>query len=120
MDTDKVAIYNYNKDKLIQKDDFLKETGYSPEFVADYLALAGDSADNIPGAKGIGKVGASKLINQYHTLEAIYEDLENCGTPRIQKLMFAEKLYDPITARLLTAKSQFFGNIQCRFADVIL
>ena len=47
----------------------------------------GDSSDNVPGVKGIGQKGASELINRYGTLEAIYADIENTGTPRVQKLL---------------------------------
>ncbi|MBZ5604942.1 MAG: DNA polymerase I [Acidobacteriia bacterium] len=43
--------------------------GVKPEQVADLLALMGDSVDNIPGAPGIGKVGARSLIQQYGSVE---------------------------------------------------
>jgi len=44
--------------------------------MVDYLALAGDSTDNIPGAKGIGKVGAAKLIKEFGSVENIFENLD--------------------------------------------
>ncbi|MCK4519830.1 MAG: DNA polymerase I [Candidatus Omnitrophica bacterium] len=75
IDSDKVSVYNYNKDKFIDKDDFFKEYGFEPKFMIDYLSLAGDSTDNIPGAKGIGKVGAAKLIKEFGSLENISKNL---------------------------------------------
>jgi DNA polymerase-1 len=45
--------------------------GVAPEFVTDYLALVGDSSDNIPGVKGIGDKTASELVKQYGHLESI-------------------------------------------------
>jgi len=48
-----------------------------PEQVIDYKALRGDPSDNIPGVKGIGEVGALKLLGEYHTLDNIYENIEN-------------------------------------------
>jgi DNA polymerase-1 len=45
--------------------------GVSPEFVTDYLALVGDSSDNIPGVRGIGDKTASELVKQYGHLESI-------------------------------------------------
>jgi DNA polymerase-1 len=45
--------------------------GVAPEFVTDYLALVGDSSDNIPGVKGIGDKTASELVKQYGHLEEI-------------------------------------------------
>lgn len=45
--------------------------GVSPERVVDYLALVGDSSDNVPGVKGIGEKTAIELINQFGALEDI-------------------------------------------------
>lgn len=45
--------------------------GVAPEYVTDYLALVGDSSDNIPGVKGIGDKTASELVKQYGHLESI-------------------------------------------------
>src|SRR6476660_6086973 len=47
--------------------------GVAPEFVTDYLALVGDSSDNIPGVRGIGDKTASELVKQFGHLEAILE-----------------------------------------------
>jgi DNA polymerase-1 len=46
------------------------------EQVIDILALMGDSADNIPGARGIGEKTAKKLIGQFETVEGIYENID--------------------------------------------
>jgi 5'-3' exonuclease len=43
--------------------------GVEPEFIPDYLALVGDSADGYPGVSGIGSKGAARLINRYGTIE---------------------------------------------------
>ena len=45
--------------------------GVPPEQVVDYLALVGDSSDNIPGVKGIGDKGARQLLGEYGSLESI-------------------------------------------------
>jgi len=45
--------------------------GVAPEFVTDYLALVGDSSDNIPGVRGIGDKTACELVKQYGHLESI-------------------------------------------------
>src|SRR5207247_6631211 len=47
--------------------------GVAPEFVTDYLALVGDSSDNIPGVRGIGDKTAAELVRQYGHLESILE-----------------------------------------------
>lgn len=45
--------------------------GIAPEFVTDYLALVGDSSDNVPGVRGIGDKTATELVRQYGHLESI-------------------------------------------------
>ncbi len=45
--------------------------GVPPEQVVDYLALVGDSSDNVPGVKGIGSKGAAELLTQFGSLEAM-------------------------------------------------
>jgi len=47
--------------------------GIAPEFVTDYLALVGDSSDNIPGVRGIGDKTAAELVRQYGHLESILD-----------------------------------------------
>lgn len=56
--------------------------GVYPEKVIDVLAILGDTSDNIPGVKGIGKKGAPKLINKYGSLEAAIEDAPNMSSKR--------------------------------------
>lgn len=48
----------------------------SPRSVVDILAIWGDSSDNVPGVKGIGEVGAKKLIGKYGTMESLLEHLD--------------------------------------------
>ena len=50
--------------------------GVWPEQIADFLALAGDSVDNIPGVPGVGKKTAGALLNHFGSLEKIYANLD--------------------------------------------
>ncbi|MFA7560107.1 MAG: DNA polymerase I [Sphaerochaeta sp.] len=61
-----------------------EEFGITPEQIIDFLALVGDSSDNVPGVRGIGQKGATKLLGEYKTLEGIYEHLED-HTPGLRK-----------------------------------
>ncbi|MDC7125423.1 MAG: 5'-3' exonuclease H3TH domain-containing protein, partial [Spirochaetales bacterium] len=51
--------------------------GVEPCQIIEYLALTGDSADNVPGVKGIGPKTAVKLLNEFETLDNIYANLES-------------------------------------------
>lgn len=90
LDKDKVTIYNPGTDKMINDDDFEKEFGFVPSLIVDYLSLAGDSSDNIPGARGIGKVGATKLIKRFKTIENIFKSIEDIE-PKLKQLLKENK-----------------------------
>lgn len=60
----------FDRDAVIEK---LKVT---PEQIIDYKALCGDTSDNIPGVKGIGDKTAVKLLNEYQTLENVYNNID--------------------------------------------
>ena len=60
--------------------------GFDPILMIDYKGLAGDQSDNIPGVPGVGEVTATKLIQQYGTVEQIYQNLENI-TGRTKQLL---------------------------------
>ena len=51
----------------------------TPEEFIDVKALMGDSSDNIPGVSGIGEKGAVALIEQFHSIEYIYENIDDLG-----------------------------------------
>ncbi len=59
-----------------------------PVQIIDMLAICGDTADNVPGVKGIGEVGAGKLVSRFGSVENIYAHLEEL--PARQQDMFRE------------------------------
>lgn len=61
---------------LFDEEEVKKEFGVSPSQIVDFLALAGDSSDNISGVPGIGKVTAKALIKEFDSLENLLENLE--------------------------------------------
>ena len=107
----KVEMYDAVKHAVVDEQACIDKFGVHPRDFINFQSILGDSSDNVPGVKGIGKVGASKLINQYHTLEAIYEDLENCGTPRIQKLLTESKEMAYLSRELVTMRTDVFKDI---------
>ena len=106
----KVVMYDSVKRKEITEEDCFKKFGVYPKDFINFQAIIGDSSDNIPGVKGIGKVGASKLINRYFTLEAIYDDIENCGTANIQKKLLESKENAFMSRELVTMKQDLFKD----------
>jgi len=72
----KVQLLDTMKDKRTDIKGVQEKFGVTPEQVVDVLALAGDSSDNIPGVPGIGPKTASQLIQDYDSLEGVYQNLE--------------------------------------------
>jgi 5'-3' exonuclease len=56
---------------------FTEEFGFPPESMPDYLALLGDTADNLPGVPGIGEKSALKLVSEYKNIENLLMNIEN-------------------------------------------
>ena len=106
-----VVMYDSVKRKEIDEKACIEKFGVNPKDFIDFQAIVGDSSDNVPGVKGIGVKGAAKLINQYHTLEAIYADIENCGTPRIQKLLLESKESAFLSRELVTMRSDVYETL---------
>jgi len=76
----------YNKSKSIFGIEEVKQKfGVHPNRIADYLALKGDSSDNIPGIPGIGKKYAAKLVNQYGSIEEILSHIEQIKPSKIKE-----------------------------------
>ena len=107
----KVEMYDSVKKSVVDEKACIAKFGVVPKDFVNFQAILGDSSDNVPGVKGIGKVGASKLINKYHTLEAIYDDLENAGTPRIQKLLLESRELAFLSRELVTMRTDVFKDL---------
>ncbi len=67
-----------------------KKFGVKPRQIADYLALIGDTSDNIPGLKGVGPKTASKWLVQYNDLEGVIAHCGELNPKRFQALVYAE------------------------------
>ncbi|OQY01575.1 MAG: DNA polymerase I [Desulfobacteraceae bacterium 4572_130] len=90
--TDNTVIWDPMKDKLIDKNSIYEKFNISPEQIIDMLGLAGDSADNIPGVPGVGPKTSQKLINQFKTMEKIYENIDKLKSKKsLYKKLFENK-----------------------------
>jgi DNA polymerase-1 len=106
----KVEMYDSVKRKVIDEQGCVDKFEVHPRDFINFQSILGDSSDNVPGVKGIGQKGASKLINQYHTLEVIYDNIENCGTPRTQKLLLESKESAFLSRELVEMKTDIFKD----------
>lgn len=82
-------VYLSTKGMIIYDEETLKEKyeGLSPAQIIDLKALSGDASDNIPGVKGIGDKTAIPLLNEFYTLDGIYENIEEIKGKKKEKLI---------------------------------
>lgn len=69
-----VTLINTMNDSVLDVDGVTAKFGVKPAHIVDYLALIGDSSDNIPGVEKVGPKTAVKLLNEYGSLEGIIEN----------------------------------------------
>ena len=93
---------NLNRQEFNVPDGFFEFTlstlkdikGLEPYQIVEYKALCGDTSDNIPGVKGVGEKAVIPLLQEYGTIEAIYETIENLSAKEEKELkkFFKESL----------------------------
>lgn len=101
-------------DTMLTAGDVVKKYGIKAEQVADYLAMLGDKSDNIPGIYGIGKAKAAPLLQEFGSLENIFDNLSKIGNKRVAELLekgkedglFSKKLATIITEIPLDVKPE--------------
>jgi 5'-3' exonuclease len=71
------VLWDYPSGRRVGYHDVPEVYGVRAEQIADFLALTGDSVDNIPGVRGVGPKTASALLRRFGSVEAIYENLED-------------------------------------------
>lgn len=74
--SERVSLYDFARGERFGPVEVEAKLGVRPEQVADFLALAGDSVDNIPGVAGIGPKTAGRLLAELGDLETIYARLD--------------------------------------------
>ena len=82
VDGDQVTLINTMSDTRLNREGVKEKFDVWPEQIVDYLALVGDSSDNIPGVPGVGPKTAAPLLAHFGTLEALYERLGE--VPQVQ------------------------------------
>ena len=84
-------IYDTFKDIFLDVPGFEEKMGFPVEKLPFYFALVGDTSDNIPGVRGIGDKGATELVNQFKSLEDLYENLDKVSKPRMKNALEENK-----------------------------
>ena len=101
-DENDIYLFDPTKKVIINEAKCLEKYGVKASQFTDYQSLLGDSADNIPGVKGIGAKTAEALIQQFGTLENIYANLENIEKKRWKTLLEESREMAFLSKQLVT------------------
>lgn len=113
-DENGVYLFDPTKKQIIDESKCIEKYGVLPSEFIDYQALVGDTADNIPGVKGVGAKTAEGLIKEFKNIENIYDNLEKISKPRIQNLLLEAKENAFLSKKLVTLKDDchYIDNIE--------
>ncbi len=92
--------------------------GVPPSQVVDYLALVGDSSDNVPGVKGIGEKGAQKLLAEYGNLDTILARAAEVTAKRTREALLAQADAARLSKELVTIQRNV--PVELDVADLVL
>ncbi|MBE7492680.1 MAG: DNA polymerase I [Planctomycetes bacterium] len=102
---DDLLLLNADDDTTYGPKELKEEFGLTTDQYIDLQALAGDSVDNIPGAKGIGPKTAAELLQQYGTLENVLRHAEEIKQPKRRENLIAFRPEAELSKKLVTMRT---------------
>ena len=114
---DNIMLINTMNNSLLDRESVIEKYGIPPELIIDYLALMGDSADNIPGVAGVGEKTALGLLQGIGNMAEIYANLEKVaelpirGAKKLGEKLLAEKTNADLSYTLATIKTDVELNM---------
>ena len=108
---DNIMLINTMNNSLLDRDGVMEKYGIPPELIIDYLALMGDSADNIPGVAGVGEKTALGLLQGIGSMAEIYANLDKVadlpirGAKKLGEKLLAAKADADLSYVLATIKT---------------
>lgn len=100
-----VFLYDGMKQVEIHEPGVIEKFGVKPSQVIDAQSLIGDATDNVPGVHGIGPKKAAELINQFGSLDGIYEHIDEIKNERVRNLLIDGRESAYISKKLVTLKT---------------
>lgn len=89
--SDSITLWEPMRDMLYDTDAVHAKYNVGPQHLLDLFALIGDSSDNVPGVPGVGPKTAEKLINEFGSLEGIFNNLDQLGKKKLTENLAANR-----------------------------
>ncbi|MFH1360442.1 MAG: DNA polymerase I [Candidatus Omnitrophota bacterium] len=116
---DQVYVYHSRQDQILDKEDVKKSLGIDPEKIVDFIGLAGDKTDNIPGVLGIGDVTARALINRFGSMDEIFKNIDEIKSVKVRSLLTQQKQQALLSRELAILDDQVPIHFQMENLKVI-
>jgi DNA polymerase-1 len=100
---DRIILENTMFDSRLDREGVIAKFGVPPERIVDYLALVGDTSDNIPGVPKVGPKTATKWLQQYGSLDALIEQADSV-TGKVGENLRASLEQVPLSRQLATIR----------------
>jgi DNA polymerase-1 len=101
---DNVVLWDSMRDRVYGPAEVRAKFGVAPSQVRDFLALTGDSSDNVPGVPSVGPKTASDLLNEFGTLEGVYASLDKIKRVKLREALTTHEADARISQVLVTLK----------------
>ena len=99
---DSVTIFDSMKNAMMKTAEVAEKFGIDPCLIPDYLALAGDTSDNIPGVPGIGDKTARELVSTFGPIDEIYAHVDDIKKPALRQKLTENRDRADLSKRLAT------------------
>ena len=104
--------------EIIDEAYLMEKLGLRPAQVIDYLALMGDSSDNVPGVPKVGKKTAQSLLGEYGSIQGIYDNLEQISKKAVQQSLRENRELAEMSRQLVTLHCDV--PVEVDFSDLAL
>lgn len=100
----RVRIYDHRSKRILREADALQKFGVFPSQIPDVQALMGDAIDGIPGARGIGRKIATRLVQEFTTVENLLERIGDVSPERTRQLLRESEPQIKLSKKLATLR----------------
>ncbi|MFH1215936.1 MAG: DNA polymerase I [Pseudomonadota bacterium] len=102
---DDIVVWDPMTDKLWDRDAVFDKYRVGPEKLNDLFGLIGDSSDNVPGVPGIGPKTADKLINEFGSMDGLYENIDQLSQKKLKEKLLSFQQQALLSKKLIALKT---------------
>ncbi len=98
----RISMWDTMKDKITDYDSLKATYGFEPEKFIDVMGLSGDTADNIPGVRGVGEKTAVSLVKEFGSLQGVFENLGEITKKKLKETLGVSRDVALLSRKLVT------------------